>query len=416
MIVVPIKQSPIRLATEPKAARKTLRPLVIGLASLMIVLAIGAGILVLFLSKDSRFAIEIVGPEETVFDWDRDACNPDDTPDLPARAFRDANGLVHLISGHFYNRWFSGRGLNQVRRRCDVVLSSSFDADPAKFNDREWISSLYTKDGQTVFALVHNEYQGNTHGGRLCSSMSYFKCWYNAVTLAVSRDGGRTFSQPLAPSHLVAAIPQRYRPNGGQAGLFSPTNIVHRRSDGFYYSMVHVARYDGQRGVCLMRTKRLAVPNSWRAWDGNGFDVAPMSPYQKRANVESCVPVSRKEIHEMSSSLTFNTYLDRFVLVGVSTGSQSQAAAIWGVYFSTSRDLLHWSEPQLIRAAEFPWTFQCGNRDPILYPSILDPSSASKSFETVGQRAYLYFTRLHYRNCRLSLDRDLIRVPIQFSR
>ena len=33
--------------------------------------------------------------------------------------------------------------------------------------------------------------------------------------------------------------------------------------------------------------------------------------------------------------------------------------------------------------------FECGDPDPIAYPSLLDPSSPSRTFETTGRHPYL---------------------------
>ncbi len=63
-----------------------------------------------------------------------------------------------------------------------------------------------------------------------------------------------------------------------------------------------------------------------------------------------------------------------------------------------------------------PQTYRCGDRDPLFYPSILDPTSGSRNFETSGRRPYLYFTRMHYRACQQTSDRDLVRVQIEFSK
>jgi len=63
-----------------------------------------------------------------------------------------------------------------------------------------------------------------------------------------------------------------------------------------------------------------------------------------------------------------------------------------------------------------PWTYQCGGANPIEYPSLIDPTSASRTFSTTGRQPYLYYTRLHYRDCRATLDRDLVRVPLQLSK
>ena len=61
-------------------------------------------------------------------------------------------------------------------------------------------------------------------------------------------------------------------------------------------------------------------------------------------------------------------------------------------------------------------TYRCGDPEPIAYPSVLDPDSSSRNFETTGKRAYLYFTRYNYESCQETLDRDLVRVPIEFTK
>jgi hypothetical protein len=120
----------------------------------------------------------------------------------------------------------------------------------------------------------------------------------------------------------------------------------------------------------------------------------------------------------MTQSLTFNTYLDRYVLVGT-TGKYDprRKGPIWGIYFSTSENLTNWSERQLVMETELPHVHRCGDPSLRIHPSVLDPSSQSRNFETVDEHAYLYFTRVTYDSaCQQSLARDLLRVPISFSR
>ena len=75
-------------------------------------------------------SIEIVGPEQTVFDWSRDSCEPRDIPDAPARAFRDARGRVQLIASHYVNRREVGPDLDHLAHRCEVIMRSGYDPLP----------------------------------------------------------------------------------------------------------------------------------------------------------------------------------------------------------------------------------------------------------------------------------------------
>jgi len=402
----------------------------LALAALLGALALFAFVLILsveLLHQDERpggpsplSPVQITGAEETVFSWRHDACEPRDIPDLPARAFRNARGDVQLIAPHYINRRFTGPDLRQLRHPCPPVMTSGYDPDPAAYNDREWIAAPFSPDGRTVYALVHNEYQGNQHPGR-CSSGQYQRCWYNSITLAVSRDGGRTFTDAAPPpGHLVASSPYPYEPDSGPYGLFSPSNIVFNKGDDYYYALLRAEDYGAQQiGVCLIRTHTLSDPTSWRAWDGSAFRTSFVNPYaagdiSPRAHV--CRPVAPNEIVNMNQSLTFNTYLDKWLLVGVSQDTVPGRGPVSGVFYSTSDDLIDWSRRRLIRETELGWTYKCGDPNPVSYPSVIDPDSPSRNFDTSGRSPYLYFTRFHYSNCTQNLNRDLVRVPIRFTK
>jgi hypothetical protein len=312
----------------------------------------------------------------------------------------------------------SGPDLDHLTRDCGVLIPSHYNPDPARFDDREWIRSTYTLDGTTVFALVHDEYQGHTRPGR-CPSGEYFACWYNAVTLAVSTDGGLSFGHAPPPGHLVASIPYPYVPDSGPAGIFGPSNIVHNADDDHYYALFSVQTYQDQpQGTCVMRTTDLADTKSWRAWDGTGFNVRFIDPYlepDEPPQDHICQPVSHDEIQHMVESLTFNTYLDRYLLVGTTVEQELDGETVSGIYYSLSDDLIHWTPRELIVEVESRQTYRCGDPNPVAYPSVLDPDSTSRNFETTGRRAYLYFTRFNYDSCNETMDRDLVRVPIRFS-
>ena len=108
------------------------------------------------------------------------------------------------------------------------------------------------------------------------------KCWYNAITAAVSTDGGLSF-RPLRepPAHYVAGPSVRYDLDAGRSiGFFTISNIV--QSKGHYYALVYTGGGFAQqrRGVCVLRTAALDDPSSWRAWDGKGYGYAFADPYR----------------------------------------------------------------------------------------------------------------------------------------
>ena len=72
---------------------------------------------------------------------------------------------------------------------------------------------------------------------------------------------------------------------------------------------------------------------------------------------------------------------------------------MWGFYYSTSDDLIDWAPRQLIREAVLTSPYRVRRpRTRSGYPSLLDPDSPSRNFETTGRRPWLYFTRFHYKD------------------
>lgn len=108
--------------------------------------------------------LEIVGQPEVVFDWASERCADDQLADLPARAIRSADGLVSLYLSSTTSYRLVGRDFNSLVPSCDPVLESDFDPRPENFSYAEWMGSPYTLDGQTVYALVHQEFHGDQAG------------------------------------------------------------------------------------------------------------------------------------------------------------------------------------------------------------------------------------------------------------
>jgi hypothetical protein len=99
--------------------------------------------------------LTVVGQAVTVASKAHGFCDSVDIPDAPARAIRLVSGSVQLYAAHLYNRRFVGSDLLNVVKDCQIVLQGSNRDDPAAFDDRAWITSLYTPDGKTIFAALH---------------------------------------------------------------------------------------------------------------------------------------------------------------------------------------------------------------------------------------------------------------------
>lgn len=247
-------------------------------------------------------------------------------------------------------------------------------------------------------------------GPHPCPSRDAGQCQMMALTYARSNDGGRTFQQPPVPEHLVAASPYQFEQGGEEWGIWQPSNIIRHPQDGFYYSAIHVEDHGLQeRGTCMMRTDDLGDPGSWRAWDGQSFSVQFANPYSSDLvpAAHICQPVSADEIWTLTYSLTYNEYLEVFILVGHAVHVDTP-----GFYYALSRDLINWTprtllmEADLVQTTETPTSY-------LAYPSLLDPGSPGFNFDVTGQTPYLFFSRF---NDTSTGDVDLVRVQVRFEK
>ena len=125
--------------------------------------------------------------------------------------------------------------------------------------------------------------------------------------------------------------------------------------------------------------------------------------------------IDRNHLAGPVASLVRHAPSGAYVALFISGNPAGDAELPWAVFSAGSWDLVHWSPPRLvIPVARFD-TIACPRSAPLAYPSLIDPSSPSVNFDTVGDRAQLFLTRFNLEGCRTSLDRDLIRMPVSLT-
>lgn len=329
-------------------------------------------------------------------------CDGRDFPDAPARAIHLSDGTVQLYATDRDNRVNAGPDLLHLQHRCAIVYRGGGNDDPGAYDDRSWIASPWTSDGRTIWAVIHNEFHGQLRKA-LCPTGRYMDCWFNALTLAVSHDAGRSF-QRAAGTPLVAALPYRYDEVGlGHHGYFNPSNIVSLQNALYMFAFATTA--NAQRaGNCLLRTDMIDRADSWRGWDGAAFAVRFADPYAGPVQPEHhvCAPVGVGALRWPVTSLVRHEPTGLFIALMQDTGPGG------GVYYATSPDLLRWSAPALLLSAVGLPAWTCGNSDPIAYPSLLDPVSTDRNFETVGPAGLVYATRFDGARCQSGMSRSLV--------
>ncbi len=360
------------------------------------------GILVLLwtpLLAPGAAAFEIIGEPQIVFAGSPGLCGDVLVPDAPARVWRTADGAVRLIAAYHVDRVLSGPDLDHLTPDCRIAYRGAGSHEPADYDDHAWIAATYTADGRTVHALIHDELHGHQRPD-LCPAATYRACWANRVTAAVSDDGGRSFRR----TGLVATLPYRYDGTAGRpVGYFNPGPILER--DGWFYTTLFATAWrDQPLGNCLIRTRDLADPTSWRAWDGQDFTVRFIDPYRsdEAPAVHVCTPVGslKAPVSGIVRQRTTGLYI-------------ATLAATDGVFISTSPDLISWSSPRLVWPVSVMGQQGCDNPWALAYPVLLDGEAPGRNFDSVGDEAWLYYARLWTEACGLTMKRDLMRVRVR---
>ncbi|GAC1331888.1 MAG: hypothetical protein NVSMB26_10770 [Beijerinckiaceae bacterium] len=364
-------------------------------------------------AEEAAVRLTLKGKAELVYDPKRDACAPNDIPDVNARAFRGADGSVTLTALHFINRALRGPNLDHLTINCNVVLGSRQSADPAAYDGRHFIAAFWSNDGVQVAALVHNEYHADHFPGR-CAFEDDLACWYNTILAFHSDDAGARFvaSAPL----VVAAAPFRQDvAQGRHRGFFNPSNIF---AHGAYkYAFISTTGWDGQSaGACLFRNADPINSAGWRAFDGKDFSIRYDDPYGAGSkSPRACAPIA--PFGFPVGSVVRHRGNSFFIAIWEAPKNESDKP-LDGFYTATSRDLLTWSAPRLLLPGKTMMGPPCradgsGREGSLIaYPSILDAEAVGRNFDDVGDEAWLYYAAIGVDGCTAGAKRVLLRQKI----
>jgi hypothetical protein len=342
-----------------------------------------------------------------VYDWSTERCEIWDVPDAPVRAFRDAVGNVVAFASDSNNRRFAGPSLLQIRHSCHSSFISRENSDPSAYSGLDFITALWTQDGERVTALIHNEYHAD-HFPNGCLYNDSMKCWYTTIIGASSIDSAQSF-KTAHPPKVVAAVPFRQEfEQGRHRGFFNPSNIIFH--NGFFYMASDTTGGVSQKpGLCLFRTESVEDPTSWRGYDGQGFGSRPLDPYRSDTrDYVPCQPISRGTV----GSITWHEPSAMFLIVNQTVDASHPNGE---TIYAWSKDLIHWSEPQTLFAQPDMSSANCKDMYRYGYPSILDSETLRRNFDHIVDHIYLFLTRFHVENCKLSPNRDLIRFQLDIT-
>lgn len=363
-------------------------------------------------AKEPGYRLELApgATEETVFDWSKERCEEWHIPDAPLRAFRDDKGEVVAFASHYKNRALVGPDLAHIATRCSISFQAKNSPDASEFSDMSWIAATWTPNGRDVFALMHDEYHADRHPGA-CRFKDGMSCWYNVVTAARSRDGGKRFTSDEPPTLVAAPAFKQEVGQGRHRGFFNPSNIVEK--DGAWYALIATTGGEGQKGgTCLYRNTDIEDPHGWRAFDGKDFTVRAVDPYREdTAQAKPCQPL--KVLPTVVGSVTRHEASGLWLAIFHLGPDPNQGITGGRVAYNWSKDLMNWSPLQTLLVHPTMWSKNCGDQERYSYGAVVDPASPSRNFETTGDEPFLFMTKMHVADCKLGPQRDLVRIKIR---
>ncbi len=360
-----------------------------------------------FGQQQPMLKVESNGQMATLYNWKTQSCEEEFIPDSPARAFRRADGKVTLISSHRENWSLVGSDFKSLRPNCRSLLRSKNNTAANSPLGLLWLQSFFTTDGKNIAALVSEDRTAvNISAG--CVAPKYDgRCWLNNILAAQSNDMGQTFRILDTKQRTVATLAKVYPPKArARFGAFTISNMI--RKDGHNYFMSWVQGVGVQpAGNCLFRNDDPFKPERWRAWDGQNFSVDMRQPVKN----QTCKTIAN--LPGEVRSITLHTRSGQWIAVLAARqklGGDSEPIA--GFYYTTSSDLFNWNPVRRIMAAPL----STDNRYPYIlnYPSLIDPDSKSRLFDTIdGNNPILLFVMHRLNNGRGTMNRNINYIPLK---
>jgi len=374
----------------------------------------------------------LVGAEEIVYNWSEDNCPSVgcDAPDMPARAFIDADGNLTLLatSGDANIRKI-GTNFDNLVHDCDnPIFDSPEEEEPSQYSDKYWPSTPWINQSTNIVHMVfHQEYWAMRHRNisncTLDDDVAWIECSWWSIVSATSTNGGANYTIDASPpEHLIATVPYTYVPDWGSAVGYGHQSNILLGDDGYYYVYFQsMSNYQEQKaGFSIMRTADISDHTSWRMWNGTDFSVESVNPYTESGTFDPSEKVARpiltgikglKTAIEMEESGKYILIADdEKNFTDPETGEIADESV---AYFHLSDDLFHFGPeiPFKIDRDDSSWAAERGASS---YYSIIDHASGSPNFETVSVNGepHLYFMsrEADASNC----ERDLWRSPLQF--
>jgi hypothetical protein len=296
-------------------------------------------------------------------------------PDEQMPYLRQPDGTFKLwasAGGTFGTYLFDTPDLFSLAAPSTVFLPAgagtpAFDADYAGPG-----SVFPAANGTDLLMIYHAE-------NHLFSGVDYAGTpFYAGIGLARSSDGGLTWQRQ---GEIISGHdPQQATQPPSGAGALTPSAI---EIGGYVY--VCFRELDLQSNVSGYALARAPIssdgaPGSWQKYYQGSFSSPGLGGAFTPLNIvlDPTVPGDERQ-----PNISFNAYLNAFVMIAIGNG---------GIYALTSPDLVTWSMATLVLAAPVPDAMAGSTNGPRnWYPTLMSPNEPSD--EVTGRTGFLYYAK-----------------------
>jgi hypothetical protein len=243
-----------------------------------------------------------------------------------------------------------------------------------------WIGNVYRNpENGHIIAFNHIEYNAkegmaDQYGNR---SPDYFR-----FALTISRDGGKTFEwcgYILSPNITYETWLKHWFPRNRPSGNMGLCNYITR--DGYFYMYYADTEDSPDTLVHGTAVARCSIEDVLKAAENHR--VAPWKKYYMGKWKEPGLggrftALNIPPIHSIHGDAAYNSYLDKYVLVTLSTERRENGQFTGGILISFSEDGMIWSDWQDVRKDDH-WH---------VYPSII---SMGDNNEVIGKSFWIYY-------------------------
>jgi hypothetical protein len=286
-------------------------------------------------------------------------------PDGHTSMMEMADGKIRVwVAGGPYSFMAEGKRIDSLNKP-QLVFGPTQEQGPQGFEGYAAIHSVVPGANQgELIGFFHRE---------LWPSQGQYFPFTAGIGTAVSKDNGLTWERQ--PKMIIEGLQPEKPPANGVSGAGQPSAIV--KDNHVYLFFTDWTRPPDSIHVARARLDSVCKPQAWRHWKGDDWGRFGSEAESKPV----VLPPAEwpNSLYSALSGVSYNRYLQKYLMVFETNPG-------FGVV--TSKDLVNWSQPQLIMEFPQPQFPIVNGQDWYSYPTLLSDTASDRETDQSGWLIY----------------------------